>query len=183
LGLSQTCRYYIGGILDHASALCAISNPTTNSYKRLVPGYEAPIGICWGFSNRTAAVRIPKVFNDDQLKKRIEYRVPDPTANIYLLEASLLLAGLDGIKKRIDPGDPVEDNIYSMIPEKRKDFNVEFLPSTLKDALDALQSDDVFLSRVFTNEFLDVYCSLKYSEYSSFAQTPTVWEIAKYSGL
>jgi len=183
LGLSQTCRYYIGGILDHASALCAISNPTTNSYKRLVPGYEAPIGICWGLSNRTAAIRIPKVFNNDSLKKRIEYRVPDPTANIYLLEASLLLAGLDGIKKKIDPGDPVEDNIYSMTPEKRKDFNVEFLPSTLKDALDALQSDDAFLNRVFTNEFLDVYCSLKYKEYSSFAQTPTVWEIAKYSGL
>lgn len=182
-GLSQTARYYIGGILDHAKALCAISNPTTNSYKRLVPGYEAPVGICWGLSNRTAAIRIPKVFSDDHFRKRLEYRVPDPTANIYLLEASILLAGLDGIKRKIDPGSPVEENIYTMTAQRQKDYCVGFLPSTLKEALDALQSDREFLSRVFTDEFLDVYCSLKYKEYSLFAQTPTVWEVAKYSDV
>lgn len=181
-GISQTGRYYIGGILDHAEALCAISNPTTNSYKRLVPGYEAPVGICWGLGNRTAAIRIPKTFGD-QSRKRLEYRVPDPTANIYFLEASILLAGLDGIKRKIDPGNPVEENIYAMTPQRQRDCNVRFLPSTLKEALDALQSDRGFLNRVFTDELLDTYCSFKYKEHSLFAQTPTVWEIAKYSDL
>lgn len=182
-GLSQTGRYYIGGILSHAEALCAISNPTTNSYKRLVPGYEAPTGICWGLSNRTAAIRIPKTFNDDHTKKRLEYRVSDPTANIYLLESAILLAGLDGVKRKIDPGSPVEENVYSMTPERQKNYNIRFLPSTLKDALDALQSDREFLESVFTSEFLDTYSSLKYKEYSSFAQTPTIWEIARYSDV
>lgn len=182
-GLSQIGRYYIGGILDHAASLCAISNPTTNSYKRLVRGYEAPIGICWGLSNRTAAIRIPKIFCDDQSKKRLEYRVPDPTANIYLLEAAILLAGLDGIKKKIEPGDPVEENVYSMSIQKQREYNVRFLPSTLKDALDSLQVDREFFRPVFSDDLLDTYCSIKYKEYSLFAQTPTVWEIAKYSDL
>lgn len=182
-GLSQIGRYYIGGILDHATSLCAISNPTTNSYKRLVPGYEAPVGICWGLSNRTAAIRIPKTFCDDQSRKRLEYRVPDPTTNIYLLEAAILLAGLDGIKRKVDPGDPVEENVYSMNIQRQRDYNIRFLPSTLKDALDSLQSDRKFLTPVFTDELLDTYCSLKYKEFSLFAQTPTVWEIAKYSDL
>ncbi len=181
--LSQTARYYIGGILDHAEALCAISNPTTNSYKRLVPGFEAPIGICWGLSNRTAAIRIPKVFDDDKNKKRLEYRVPDATSNIYLLEAALVLAGLDGIKRKLDPGSPVEQSVYRMTPEKRRSYNVRFLPSTLKEALDALQSDRKFLQDVFTGEFLDTYATIKYDEYSLFAQSPTVWEVAMYSSL
>lgn len=182
-GLSQIGRYYMGGILDHAEALCAISNPTTNSYKRLVAGYEAPIGICWGLSNRTAAIRIPKTFRDDQTKKRIEYRVPDPTCNVYLLEAAITLAGLDGIKRKIDPGSPVEENVYTMTPEKRRNNKLRLLPSTLKEALDALQSDRTFLESVFTSEFLDMYSSIKYKEYSIFAQTPTVWEVAMYSNI
>jgi glutamine synthetase len=182
-GLSQTARYYIGGILDHAPALSAIANPTTNSYKRLVPGYEAPVGICWGLSNRTAAIRIPKTFNESSASKRIEYRVPDPTANIYLLESAILLAGIDGIKRKIDPGSPVEDSVYAMTPQKLREYNVRFLPSSLKESLDALCSDSRFLSHVFTDEFLDTYCLLKYKEHSLFAQTPTVWEIAKYSDM
>lgn len=182
-GLSQIGRYYIGGILDHAAALCAIANPTTNSYKRLVPGYEAPVGICWGLSNRTTAIRIPKTFNEDHLGKRLEYRVSDPTANIYLLEAALLLAGLDGIKRKLDPGSPVEENVYTMTTHRQRDYKIKFLPSTLKESLDALVSDRDFLNQIFTKEFLDVYCSLKYKEYSSYAQTPTVWEIAKYSDI
>lgn len=182
-GLSQMGRYYMGGILDHAAALCAISNPTTNSYKRLVAGYEAPIGICWGLSNRTAAIRIPKTFSGDHTKKRIEYRVPDPTCNVYLLEAAITLAGLDGIKRKIDPGSPVEENVYTMTSQKRRSLNLRLLPSTLKEALEALQSDRSFLERVFTNEFLDTYVSIKYGEYSIFAQTPTVWEVAMYSNI
>lgn len=182
-GLSQMARYYIGGILDHADALCAISNPITNSYKRLAPGFEAPVGVCWGLSNRTAAIRIPKVFDGDKNKKRLEYRVPDAASNIYLLESALVLAGLDGIKRKLDPGSPVEESVYLMTPEKRRSSKVRFLPSTLKDALDALQSDKKFLQDVFTNEFLDTYSSIKYEEYSLFAQTPTAWEIAMYSSL
>ena len=104
--MSQVGRYYVGGILSHASALCAISNPTTNSYKRLVPGFEAPVNVCWGLGNRSAAIRVPMYNRNQEKSKRLEYRVPDPTANIYLLEAALLLAGLDGIKNKIDPGDP-----------------------------------------------------------------------------
>ncbi|HXV38607.1 MAG TPA: type I glutamate--ammonia ligase [Nitrosopumilaceae archaeon] len=181
--LSQKGRYYIGGLLDHASALCAISNPTTNSYKRLVPGFEAPIGICWGLSNRSASIRVPKTFDGDYLKKRIEYRIPDAASNIYLLEAGILLAGLDGIKRKLDPGSPVEEDVYGMTSEKRKSHNIRFLPSTLKDALDALQSDRSFLEPVFTKDFLDTYSSLKYKEYSLFAQTPTAWEVAMYSNI
>ena len=98
--MSQVGRYYVGGILNHASALCAISNPTTNSYKRLVPGFEAPVNVCWGLANRSTAIRIPMYNRNQEKSKRIEYRVPDPTANIYLLEAALLLAGLDGIKNK-----------------------------------------------------------------------------------
>jgi L-glutamine synthetase (EC 6.3.1.2) len=99
--MSQIGRYYVGGILNHASALCAISNPTTNSYKRLVPGFEAPVNVCWGLANRSTAIRIPMYNRNQEKSKRIEYRVPDPTANIYLLEAALLLAGLDGIKIKL----------------------------------------------------------------------------------
>ncbi|HSB57529.1 MAG TPA: type I glutamate--ammonia ligase [Nitrosopumilaceae archaeon] len=181
--LSQMGRYYIGGLLDHASSLCAISNPTTNSYKRLVPGFEAPIGICWGLSNRSAAIRIPKTFDKDYSKKRIEYRIPDATSNIYLLESGILLAGLDGIKRKLDPGNPIEEDVYKMTPEERNSHNIRFLPGTLKEALDALQSDRGFLESVFTTDFLDTYSSLKYKEYSLFAQTPTVWEVAMYSNI
>ena len=117
--MSQTGRYYIGGILSHASALCAISNPTTNSYKRLVPEFEAPVNVCWGLANRSTAIRVPMYNRNQEKSKRIEYRVPDPTANIYLLETALLLAGLDGIKNKTDPGDPIEENVYKLNLQKR----------------------------------------------------------------
>ena len=151
--MSQTGRYYVGGILSHASALCAISNPTTNSYKRLV----------------------------QEKSKRIEYRVPDPTANIYLLEAALLLAGLDGIKNKIEPGDPIEENVYKLSPEKKQEYNIGSLPVSLKGALDSLSSDSNFLVDVFTKDFLDAYSELKYKEYTAFAQTPTAWEVSMYA--
>ena len=179
--ISQTGRYYVGGILDHAEALCAITNPTTNSYKRLVPGFEAPVNVCWGLGNRSAAVRVPMYTRHQEKSKRIEYRVPDPTANIYLLEAALLLAGLDGIRRKLDPGDPVEENVYRLTPEKKREYGISSLPTSLKGALDSLTSDREFLVDVFTRDFLEVYADLKYSEYSSFAQTPTAWEISMYA--
>ena len=179
--LSQTGRYYIGGILNHARALCAISNPTTNSYKRLVPGFEAPTGICWGMGNRSATVRVPMYYRNQQKSKRIEYRVPDPTANIYLLEAALLLAGLDGIRRKMDPGDPVEENVYKLSVAKRREYGIGSLPLSLRGALNELQSDNSFLRDVFTLDFLDKYSELKHKEYSAFAQTPTAWEVSMYA--
>ncbi len=179
--LSQTGRYYIGGILSHASALCAISNPTTNSYKRLVPGFEAPTNVCWGLANRSAAIRVPMYNRNIEKSKRLEYRVPDPTANIYLLEAALLLAGLDGIKNKIDPGDPIEENVYKLSAEKKREYKIGSLPVSLKGALNALKSDSGFLEDVFTKDFIDVYTELKYKEYVAFAQTPTAWEISMYA--
>lgn len=179
--LSQIGRYYIGGILDHASALCAITNPTTNSYKRLVPGFEAPVNVCWGMGNRSAAIRVPMYYRNQEKSKRIEYRVPDPTANIYLLEAALLLAGLDGIKNKTDPGDPIEQNVYRLSSEKKREYKIGSLPFSLKDALDSLKSDQKFLEEVFTKDFLDKYSELKYKEYTAFAQTPTAWEVSMYA--
>ena len=179
--LSQTARYYIGGVMDHASALCAITNPTTNSYKRLVPGFEAPVNVCWGLGNRSTAIRVPMYNRNQEKSKRIEYRVPDPTANIYLLEAALLLAGLHGIKNKIDPGDPVEENVYKLSPEKKREYNIGSLPVSLKEALDSLNSDQKFLEEVFTKDFLDKYIELKYKEYTAFAQTPTAWEVSMYA--
>lgn len=179
--MSQIGRYYIGGILDHASALCAITNPTTNSYKRLVPGFEAPVNVCWGMGNRSAAIRVPMYYRNQEKSKRIEYRVPDPTANIYLLEAALLLAGLDGIKNKIDPGDPIEENVYKLSPEKKREYKIGSLPVSLKGALDSLNSDQKFLEEVFTKDFLEKYTDLKYKEYTAFAQTPTAWEVSMYA--
>jgi len=179
--MSQMGRYYIGGILEHASALCAITNPTTNSYKRLVPGFEAPVNICWGMGNRSAAIRVPMYYRNQEKSKRIEYRVPDPTANIYLLEAALLLAGLDGIKRKIDPGDPVEENVYNLTPEQKRKYKIGSLPVSLIASLDSLQSDQAFLEDIFTSDFLDKYIDLKYQEYRNFAQTPTAWEVSMYS--
>ena len=179
--LSQMGRYYIGGLLDHASAICAISNPTTNSYKRLVPNFEAPVNLCWGVGNRSAAIRVPMYYRNQEKSKRIEYRVPDPTANIYLLEAALLLAGLDGIKRKLDPGEPIEQNVYKLSSEKKREYNIRSLPVSLKDALDALDSDNDFLIKVFTRDFIDKYMEIKLQEYNAFAQTPTPWEISMYT--
>ena len=179
--LSQIGRYYVGGILNHASALCAISNPTTNSYKRLVPGFEAPVNVCWGLGNRSTAVRIPMYNRNQEKSKRMEYRVPDPTANIYLLEASLLLAGLDGIKNKLDPGDPIKENVYKLSVEKKKEYNIGSLPVSLKGSLDSLGSDSKFLEEVFSSDFLETYSELKYKEYTAFAQTPTAWEVSMYA--
>ncbi len=181
--LSQTGRYYIGGILEHAAALCAITNPTTNSYKRLVPNFEAPVNICWGIGNRSAAIRVPMYLRNQEKSKRIEYRVPDPTANVYLLEAALVLAGLDGIRKKMDPGDPIDENVYRMTPEKKRAHKIGALPNTLKGTLDALQTDRAFLENVFTADFLDAYTALKYKEYAAFAQTPTAWEVSMYADV
>ena len=157
--LSQTARYYIGGLLMHAKALCAITNPTSQSYKRLVPGYEAPTNIAWGKMNRSVSVRVPAHNKKNSDTKRIEYRPPDPTSNIYLVESALLLAGMDGIKKKIQPPDPVDANTYKLSQREMKKFSIEKLPTSLGESIDAFGSDNNFLKPVFNTDFLDMYLS------------------------
>ena len=157
--ISQTAYYYIGGLLEHAKALCAITNPTRQSYKRLVPGYEAPTNIAWGKMNRTVSVRIPAHNKKRPENKRIEYRPPDPTSNVYLAESALLLAGLDGIRKKIQPPDPVDLNTYKLSDAQMKKYFVKKLPISLDESINAFKSDNNFLKPVFEQSFLEMYLS------------------------
>ena len=157
--LSQTAYYYIGGLLEHAKALCAITNPTHQSYKRLVPGYEAPTNIAWGKMNRSVSVRIPAHNKKRPESKRIEYRPPDPTSNVYLVESALLLAGLDGVKKKIHPPDPVDVNTYKLSDSEMKKLSITKLPTSLNESIAALLSDNNFLKPILDNDFLEMYLS------------------------
>ncbi|MGB2867318.1 MAG: type I glutamate--ammonia ligase [Bacteroidota bacterium] len=159
-GLSEMAMYYIGGLLKHAPALCAITNPTTNSYKRLVPGFEAPVNLAYSQRNRSASVRIP-MYSSNPKAKRIEFRCPDPTCNPYLGFAALLMAGLDGIMNKIDPGKPLDKDIYDMTPEQLKD--VPSAPGSLTEALKALEHDHEFLLRgdVFTEDIIETWIDYK----------------------
>lgn len=163
-GISQLAQYYIGGLLKHAPALMAIAAPTTNSYKRLVPGYEAPVNLVFSQRNRSAAIRIP-MYSRKPASKRIEFRPPDPSSNPYLLFAALLLAGLDGIKKKISPTaegfGPMDKNIYELPPEEKA--NIKSVPGSLEEALAALEADHAFLLEggVFTEELIDSWINLK----------------------
>ncbi|MHB8606614.1 MAG: type I glutamate--ammonia ligase [Thermoplasmatota archaeon] len=181
--LSQTARYYIGGLLEHARALCAITNPTTNSYRRLVPGYEAPVFIAWSKRNRSANVRIPMYETGNPKAKRVEYRTPDTAANIYLVQAALLAAGLDGIKNKIDPGNPVDEDLYHMPAAKRKSLGVRELPGSLKEALDELESDSRFLDGIIPKDLLEKYVDLKRDEHGQNAMRPTPYEFYRYLDL
>jgi len=155
--LSQTAHYYIGGLLEHARALCAITNPTIQSYKRLVPDYEAPTNIAWGKTNRSVSVRIPSHYKKRPESKRIEYRPPDPSSNIYLVETAILLAGLDGIKKKIQPPDPVDVDTYKLSESEIKKLGIKKIPTSLKESINAMKSDDEFLKPVIGKDFLEMY--------------------------
>jgi glutamine synthetase len=159
-GLSQLALHFVAGILHHAPALCAITNPTTNSYKRLVPGYEAPVNLAYSSRNRSASIRIP-TYSSSPKAIRIEFRTPDPSCNPYLAFAALLMAGIDGIQRRLDPGEPLDKDIYSMSPEELK--GVPSAPGSLDDALAALQKDHEFLLRgdVFSKDLLDAWIDWK----------------------
>ncbi|RME07148.1 MAG: type I glutamate--ammonia ligase, partial [Deltaproteobacteria bacterium] len=159
-GMSQTALYYIGGILRHAPALCALVAPTVNSYKRLVPGFEAPVNLAYSSRNRSAAVRIP-MYSPTEKAKRIEVRFPDPSCNGYLAFSAMLMAGLDGIQNKIDPGDPLDKDIYALSPEELVD--VPSLPASLDAALDALEKDHVFLLKgdVFTRDAIETWIEYK----------------------
>ncbi len=159
-GLSEMALHFIGGLLKHAPSLLAITNPTTNSYKRLVPGYEAPVNLAYSQRNRSASIRIP-MYSHSPKAKRVEFRCPDPSCNPYLAFSAMLLAGLDGIINRIDPGEPLEKDIYDMEPEELK--NVPTTPPSLADALDALANDHEYLLKgdVFTQDVIETWINYK----------------------
>lgn len=158
--LSDTAKYYIGGLLKHSSALLALAAPTTNSYRRLVPGFEAPVNLAYSQRNRSAICRIP-VYSKNPRAKRIEFRAPDPSCNPYLCFAALLMAGLDGVQNRIDPGDPMDKDLYELPPEEAA--QVKQVPGSLGDVLDALEADYEFLLKgdVFTTDLLEAYIAYK----------------------
>jgi glutamine synthetase len=178
--VSQTCRYYVGGLLEHSRALCAITNPTTNSYRRLVPGYEAPVFIAWSRSNRSANVRIPFYHRGRPAAKRIEYRTPDSAANIYLTEAALALAGLDGIRRKIEPPAPVDTDIYKLTAARRREFGIRELPGSLGEALECLSSDDAFLRGIFGSSVLDIWHEMKREEQLQLNLRPHPYEFYRY---
>jgi glutamine synthetase len=178
-GLSKMAMYYIGGIMKHAKALCAFTNPTTNSYKRLVPGYEAPVNLAYSNRNRSASIRIPTTENPKS--KRVEYRTPDPSCNGYLAFAAQLMAGLDGIENKIDPGQPLDKDIYGLSPEELKD--IPNVAGTLEEALNCLAEDHDWLLKgdVFTKDVIDMWVSYKKeAEVDKIRMRPTPMEFELY---
>jgi glutamine synthetase len=177
-GLSETALYYIGGIIKHAKALNAITNPGTNSYKRLVPGYEAPVKLAYSARNRSASIRIPHVANPKG--RRVEVRFPDPLANVYLCFAALLMAGLDGIQNKIHPGEAASKDLYHLPPEEDK--LIPTVCSSLEEALEALDKDREFLTRggVFSDSMIDAYLELKMQEVQRLRMTPHPAEFDMY---
>ncbi|MBY8829784.1 type I glutamate--ammonia ligase [Hephaestia mangrovi] len=177
-GLSDTCLYFIGGVIKHARALNAFTNPTTNSYKRLVPGFEAPVLLAYSSRNRSASCRIP--YGTGAKAKRVEFRFPDAMANPYLCYAALLMAGLDGIQNKIHPGDAMDKNLYDLPPSEL--VNVPTVCGSLREALVALQEDYEFLLKgdVFTKDQIDAYADLKWADVIRFETTPSPVEYDMY---
>jgi len=159
-GMSDMALFYIGGLLKHAGAICAFANPTTNSYRRLVPGYEAPVNLAYSARNRSASIRIP-MYSASPKAKRLELRSPDPSCNPYLAFSAMLMAGLDGVENRIHPGEPLDKDIYSLSPEELAE--VPTVPGSLDAALDALQKDHAFLLKgdVFSTDLIDAWIGYK----------------------
>jgi glutamine synthetase len=177
-GLSDMCLYFIGGVVKHAKALNAFTNPTTNSYKRLVPGFEAPVLLAYSSRNRSASCRIP--YGAGAKSKRVEFRFPDAMANPYLCYSALLMAGLDGIQNKIHPGDPMDKNLYDLPPEELSE--VPTVCGSLREALDSLMADHDFLLKgdVFSKDQIEAYVELKWDEVYRFEQTPSPVEFDMY---
>ncbi len=179
-GVSDVAMFALGGILRHAPALLAFCCPTTNSYKRFIPGFDAPINLSYSFRNRSAAVRIP-VHNSSPDSKRFEFRCPDPSCNPYLAMSAVLMAALDGVQNRIDPGPPIEKDIYDLTPEELSEFPK--VPDSLEAALEALRQDHEFLLRgdVFTEDVIDTWIWYKSTqECAAVRERPHPWEFAMY---
>jgi len=182
-GISDMARYYIGGLLEHSPALLAFCAPTTNSYRRLVPGYEAPINLVYSQRNRSACVRIP-MYTQSPKAKRLEYRPPDPTANPYLAFSAMLQAGLDGIRNKIEPPDPIDRDLYELEPEQA--LNVKHVPASLEAVLDALEADHDFLTEggVFTDDLIETWLDYKRTkEVDQIRLRPHPWEFMLYYDL
>ncbi len=186
-GLSKLAHQYIAGILSHSSALLALTNPSTNSYKRLIPGYEAPVNVFFSLANRSAAIRIPK-YATQPMEKRIEFRPPDATGNIYLSMAAMLMAGIDGIKKEMDPGDmgfgPIDENVFAMKESERS--KIKSLPSSLEEALVSLEKDSEFLLKggVFTEDTLETWIKHKFdNDIKEINDRPHPYEMALYYNI
>ena len=178
-GLSDTARWYIGGILKHAPALLAFTNPSVNSYHRLVPGFEAPVNLVYSQRNRSACMRIP-ITGSNPKAKRVEFRCPDPSSNPYLAFAAMLLAGLDGIQNRIEPPAPIDKDLYELPPEEHAE--VDQVPADLGKVLDALQADHEFLlaGDVFTPDLIETWVELKRAEIDAIRQRPHPYEFDLY---
>jgi glutamine synthetase len=177
--LSDTCLHYIGGLLGHAKGFCAITNPLVNSYKRLVPGYEAPTAIAWSEKNRSPLVRVPAARG---LGTRIELRMPDPSCNPYLALAVMLRSGLDGIDRKLDPGPPVNKNIYKMSHRERRHLRIDDLPASLSDALDELEKDDLVRDTIGEHIFQH-FLEAKREEWHHFISHVSSWERDRYLGV
>jgi glutamine synthetase len=178
--LSREALNYIGGIIKHGKALMAFCAPTTNSYRRLVPGYEAPVNLVYSQRNRSAACRIP-VYSASPKAKRVEFRPPDPSANPYLAFSALLMAGLDGIQNRIDPGSPVDVDLFELAEQELA--QIDHVPASLDDALDALEADHEFLLNggVFTEDVIETWIRYKRkNEADAIRLRPHPWEFALY---
>ena len=176
--LSENCLYYIGGIIKHAKALNAFTNPSTNSYKRLVPGYEAPVLLAYSARNRSASCRIP--YSTSAAGKRVEVRFPDPTANPYLAFSAMLMAGMDGILNKIHPGDPMDKDLYDLPPQELAE--IPTVCGSLREAIEAANADREFLTKggVFTDDQIDAYLELKMEENIRFEHTPHPVEFDMY---
>ncbi len=174
--LSKTCLHYIGGTLRHARGFCAVTNPLVNSFKRLVPGYEAPTAIAWSERNRSPLVRIPAARGNET---RIELRMPDPSCNPYLAFAVMLRAGLDGIEKELDPGPPVNKNIYKMSHRERRHLRIDELPGNLSEALDELEKSDL-MRETLGEHIFDHFVAAKRAEWDSYIRHVSPWEVDRY---
>jgi glutamine synthetase len=176
LGLSETCRHYIGGLLRHAKGFCAITNPLVNSYKRLVPGYEAPTAIAWSEKNRSPLVRVPASRGG---ATRVELRMPDPACNPYLAFAMMLRAGLDGLDQQIDPGPPVNKNIYRMSHRERRHLRIDDLPANLSEALDEFEKN-ALVRETLGDHIFQHFLDAKREEWEEYLRHVSGWEIERY---
>ncbi len=178
--LSDKARHFIAGLIEHGRSLSAIVSPTVNSYKRLVPGYEAPTILAWGPRNRSVAIRVPP---SNGYGMRIEYRPPDPSANPYLALAAIIMAGLDGMRKRLEPPEPITANAYRIPDKELKKDGIRLLPGTLAEALACLESDHGYLKPVFSEELIQLYIDIKRDEYRKVAYHPSPAEFSYYAAL
>ncbi|MCD6462743.1 MAG: type I glutamate--ammonia ligase [Thermotogae bacterium] len=177
--LSENCLYFIGGIIKHAKEITLITNPTVNSYKRLVPGYEAPVNIAWSAKNRSALVRVPAARGKGT---RIEYRSPDPTCNAYLALAVMLAAGLEGIEKKIMPPNPVDANIFEMDELEKAQHNIESLPGSLKEAIEIARESEL-VRKTLGDHIFEKFIEMKEKEWKAFSIAVTDWEVARYLAI